>query len=317
MSMMGEQKGNYLKRMLCCSALFLSVFIFIGFVKTSSAAVTESAGAETCVTCHQDEQYKGSVHVNHTLPDLKGISSEKTCETCHGPGSLHAQAGGNKQDPDFATINGPTTNPKRLVDACLQCHSETHPFWKNSIHNRKGVTCNNCHNLHKVEAPGRDQGKLTKKETTTETCYQCHKDKKAHVARAAHMPIKEGKLTCTSCHNPHGTPYDKNLKTASPNQLCTSCHAEKRGPFLWEHAPVRENCLNCHDPHGSLHDKMILAKRPFILCQRCHVGGGHFSSEYDKAQIDQQSNRVINRACQNCHVNIHGSNHPSGKFLLR
>ena len=32
------------------------------------------------------------------------------------------------------------------------------------------------------------------------------------------------------------------LKEASVNDNCYKCHAEKRGPFLWEHPPVRENC---------------------------------------------------------------------------
>jgi predicted CXXCH cytochrome family protein len=44
---------------------------------------------------------------------------------------------------------------------------------------------------------------------------------------------------------------------------------EKRGPFLWEHAPVRESCLNCHSPHGSNHEKLLTTALP-MLCQECH-----------------------------------------------
>ena len=71
------------------------------------------------------------------------------------------------------------------------------------------------------------------------------------------IPMLEGKMSCSSCHNPHGSITPALLKEPSLNDTCFTCHAEKRGPFLWEHAPVVESCTNCHDPHGSNHDKML------------------------------------------------------------
>jgi DmsE family decaheme c-type cytochrome len=107
------------------------------------------------------------------------------------------------------------------------------------------------------------------------------------------------------------------LKTGnSVNEACTSCHTEKRGPFLWEHAVVRENCTTCHDPHGSNNDRMLVAKVP-MLCQRCHVGSGHPPTIYDATQVANGSNRVIGRGCVNCHSQIHGSNSPAGNAFLR
>ena len=70
------------------------------------------------------------------------------------------------------------------------------------------------------------------------------------------------------------------IKADWVNELCLQCHTEKRGPFLWEHAPVRENCLNCHNPHGSNHDKLLVAKQPY-LCQRCHMNTRHPGTFYD------------------------------------
>ena len=64
-------------------------------------------------------------------------------------------------------------------------------------------------------------------------------------------------MDCGSCHNPHGTVSDALIAANSINESCYSCHAEKRGPFLWEHAPVNENCLNCHVPHGSIRPNML------------------------------------------------------------
>jgi len=108
------------------------------------------------------------------------------------------------------------------------------------------------------------------------------------------------------------------------NQTCYSCHAEKRGPMLWEHAPVRENCVNCHQPHGSNHDKLLVAARPY-LCQQCHnLSVGHNSTFYRDGQTAEgallgggQSPRIIGRTCQNCHSQIHGSNHPAGARFQR
>ena len=72
----------------------------------------------------------------------------------------------------------------------------------------------------------------------------------------------------------------------------------------------------CHQPHGSHNDKMLTAKLP-MLCQRCHMNGGHNNSAYDRSQISNRTNRLANKSCVNCHSNIHGSNHPSGKFFVR
>ena len=88
------------------------------------------------------------------------------------------------------------------------------------------------------------------------------------------MPLPEGKLSCVDCHNPHGSTTDPLLKANSVNEVCYACHADKRGPFLFEHAPVRENCLNCHNPHGSNFESLLNAPRP-MLCQQCHATSAH------------------------------------------
>jgi DmsE family decaheme c-type cytochrome len=133
------------------------------------------------------------------------------------------------------------------------------------------------------------------------------------------MPVREGKMECSSCHNPHGSQNVKLLREGnSVTESCVSCHAEKRGPFLWEHAVVRENCVTCHDPHGSNNDRMLTAKVP-MLCQRCHIHSRHPATIYDSTAVNvSKSNRVVGRACLNCHSQVHGSNHPSaGKVFMR
>ena len=59
------------------------------------------------------------------------------------------------------------------------------------------------------------------KRPQTEVCATCHRLQVAKTERAvAHMPVREGKMSCSSCHNPHGSISNvKNLKTGtrSPN----------------------------------------------------------------------------------------------------
>jgi DmsE family decaheme c-type cytochrome len=128
---------------------------------------------------------------------------------------------------------------------------------------------------------------------------------------SSHMPVREGKLTCSSCHNPHGSVTEKLIREASVNENCYKCHAEKRGPMLWEHAPVREDCLNCHTPHGSNYENLLKTARP-RLCHDCH-SFAHGTSGFQ----GPTSTYVLGRGCGQCHSNIHGSNHPNGVFFLR
>jgi DmsE family decaheme c-type cytochrome len=125
------------------------------------------------------------------------------------------------------------------------------------------------------------------------------------------MPLREGKLVCTNCHNPHGSATEAMLIESSINANCYKCHAEKRGPFLFEHTPVRENCLNCHDAHGTMNEYLLKLSRP-RLCAECHTID-HGNSIAGGPQVVQ----AFGRACQNCHTKVHGTNSPSGALLQR
>ena len=133
-------------------------------------------------------------------------------------------------------------------------------------------------------------------------------------------------MGCESCHNPHDGSRPKMIKADWANELCLQCHTEKRGPFLYEHAPVREECTNCHDPHGSNHERLLIAKQPY-LCQRCHFSGHGLTADNASSleglpvappgATATRSSRNTERGCKQCHLNIHGSNSPSGAFFVR
>jgi DmsE family decaheme c-type cytochrome len=201
-------------------------------------------------------------------------------------------------------------DPSRRVEdnnaICLNCHERgARTYWNGSIHESRAVACTECHTIMKQVS----FKAALKTENEPATCFQCHKNKRAEIFRAAHMPIREGKITCTNCHNPHGTATEALLKENSVNDNCYKCHAEKRGPFLFEHAPVRENCLSCHDAHGSNNEYMLKVSRP-RLCAECH-GFGHGLTS------GQSAVQTIGRSCQNCHTEVHGTNSPSGALLHR
>ena len=204
-----------------------------------------------------------------------------------------------------------------MNQVCLTCHNRAdHAGWEGSKHEQRGLACGTCHSVHSFKSP---EHQLIKP-TQTAVCATCHRLQVTKTERAvAHMPVREGKLQCSSCHSPHGSISNvKSLKTGSSVvELCTTCHAEMRAPMLWEHAPVKENCATCHDPHGSSNDRMLVVRMP-MLCQRCHSPARHPSTIYDNNAITvSKSNRMFGRSCVNCHSNIHGSNHPSGQFFMR
>ena len=80
------------------------------------------------------------------------------------------------------------------------------------------------------------------------------------------------------------------LRENSVNENCYKCHAEKRGPFLWEHNPVRENCLNCHDAHGSTKQALLKVQAP-KLCGECHGFNHGGSNPLDRRPAASSSTR--------------------------
>lgn len=303
---------------LLAAAFILGCGFSLGWSQTPAptpAPKSTYVGSESCKDCHE-AQWTGFQRNVHGLAekDAKLVGDAVGCESCHGPGSAHVEAAGDRENPGFATLrNFATLPPREATQTCRNCHQGGEQMhWAHSEHDRNNVSCVQCHSIHSAKSHG--EAALLKKVDAGQLCMECHQDKQIAMARTAHMPLREGSMTCADCHNPHGSPTEHNLRAVSSNELCLKCHGDKRGPFLWEHAPVRENCVNCHDPHGSNSPQVLASKLPF-LCQRCHISTRHPSTLYDAP--DLASNRLFNRSCVNCHSQVHGSNHPSGKFFLR
>ena len=203
--------------------------------------------------------------------------------------------------------NDPSRRAEDNNAICLTCHERgDRTYWNGSVHESRALACTDCHTLMRQVSLKAN----LKTKTELETCFQCHKDRRAQIFRSSHMPIREGKIVCSNCHNPHGSATEALLRENSINDNCYKCHAEKRGPFLFEHAPVRENCLSCHDPHGTNNEYLLKVSRP-RLCAECH-GFGHGAVFSGPLAVES-----FGRSCQNCHTAVHGSNSPSGALLHR
>ena len=282
-------------------------------VATNPAAPqAKPVGEKTCIACHQLE----AEHFTHTLHALglhaasKADADIPVCEACHGAGSAHAQAPTQK-GLIIGYTKGSGTPVAVQTKTCLTCHAGgARDHWLGSIHQRNEISCSDCHNpMSKFSGDG-----LLARQSINDTCAQCHKDVRNQFDRRSHMPLPEGKMSCVDCHNPHGSITEPLLKTNTVNETCYQCHAEKRGPFLFEHAPVRENCLTCHTPHGSNQHASLTAPVPF-LCQQCHAQLGHPNELHTPASLANGAHpdeRLMGRACLTCHAQIHGSNAPAG-----
>jgi DmsE family decaheme c-type cytochrome len=309
-----------------CRVLPYVAFVFAlrallpGFVVAEGVTY---AGNELCTACHasQAEAFAGTAMGKIFMKRPRTEQEKLGCESCHGPGSRHVAAM-QSGEPVAGTIVSFRADAGESVAAqnaaCLQCHERgDQAYWRGSPHESRGLACTSCHTvMTRRPEPGQlitedSRTALGRRRATTEVCLTCHPDQRARMQLSSHMPVREGKLTCTSCHNPHGSVTTALLKDNSVNENCYRCHANKRGPFLWEHPPVRENCLTCHAAHGSNNPSLLTMKQP-RLCQSCHMESTHAANAYDAG-----SRFAFNQSCANCHPQVHGSNHPSGVRLQR
>jgi predicted CXXCH cytochrome family protein len=209
--------------LLGAAGLFFAVLVFL-FSCTGARqdlvvsppftiAGADYVGMETCGFCHEElvRDFKYTDHSRLTISLKEGFEIPG-CEACHGPGSLHVEAGGGLGE---AIIN-PEQNPS--------------------------------------------------------SCFQCHPTTKVLFSLQYHHPVREGRLTCISCHDPHGANIllPKGTFVGRVNETCFGCHREQARPYVFEHEALREGCTICHQPHGSINDKLLI-ERDSNLCIKCHA----------------------------------------------
>jgi DmsE family decaheme c-type cytochrome len=281
---------------------------------------------QTCLGCHGQDQHIVAFLKSSPMAlkgDQRTPMASGGCESCHGPAAAHvaSRMKGGDGEPGIV-FKGPNASPVAARnEVCQGCHEGGMLInWQGSQMERAGVACTDCHTVHASEDPVRV------KKTQAEVCFGCHAEQRADSFKYSHHPVREGLVVCSDCHNPMGSAGPHELKEFSVNETCYNCHADKRGPMLWEHQPVREDCTNCHTPHGSTQARLM--KEPMnFLCSSCHSAvsngsggafGGHAAVFGNlPAGIALSSALANQRQCLNCHSQVHGSNSPNGAYFLR
>lgn len=276
-------------------------------IAATLAAAGSARAEDDCAACHEAVVSSfGKTGHGKAWAGAKEYASAG-CASCHRGAVEHAASGGEKMPESLK-------KGAKAGEACLACHegSAKQAHWQGSAHERAGLSCASCHNPHdsRTGTPTAPRA-LPGASEVTKKCLECHGAVRASMNQRSGHPLKDGTMDCASCHDAHGTSGEKLLKKSSVNDLCYTCHQNMRGPFLWEHSPVREDCLTCHKAHGSNNPK-ILQARITQLCQSCHQQGRHQTLPGVPASV-----WVGNKACLNCHQQVHGSNHPSGPLFQR
>ncbi len=296
-------------------------------------------GTKTCLECHEDYA-KDRHNVHMRVASFEAPGHHIGCEGCHGPGSLHVDGGGDTTK--ILRFGKGGLEPEEVAGVCISCHkSGALMDWTGSAHAENDVSCLKCHKIHFNEGKN-----LLINTNEFELCGQCHQDIKAKGYLTSHHPVREGKMKCTDCHEPHGTSnmLPGMIKAEErKNDLCLRCHARYQGPFVFEHDPVVEDCTICHDPHGTVANNLLVQNEPF-LCLQCHEGHFHalrnsnpagtytyppgvvdpYTGSTPKRTVEAHSwQRAFMTKCTTCHQYVHGSDLPSqtvsgqGKALTR
>ena len=309
---MSQPRGRF-GPILVAAAVVLS-----GLLGSTRAEANSDAA---CTGCHQalsPAVIEGLKHSAHRPREPGKGPPSPGCVDCHGPGKAHLSApGAGEKGPERVFGHGPGAAPVDTQNAvCMQCHQgRDQQHWEGSSHQREGLICGDCHQIHKAVEPESNP------QAAVEACLGCHPRQRAEIHYASAHPLAEGSISCSDCHNPHGEPASGQAVPGLANDTCFRCHADKRGPFLWEHPPVSEDCSLCHRPHGSPHPALLVARTPW-LCQQCHLAQFHPSTAYSGTGLPGDTRpsgaqSLLAKNCMNCHAQVHGSNHPSGARQTR
>lgn len=307
-----------MRRTLLCVTLLM---LMAGFWSTDAASGQQQAtgqqnapthnppnpadfvGSETCETCHADETKKFAENPHSRLALMHG-GKGVTCESCHGPGREHVESGGDATK----IFQFSKATPKTVNKTCLTCHAGQHPNFEHTAHGEASMSCTSCHSVHAFKS---DTGLL--KVSQPKLCYGCHTDIKPAFAQPFHHRVDEGLMTCSDCHDPHGT-FQSTLQHPDTmlhsgtggDVVCVKCHSEVAGPFVYPHPPIQtEGCFGCHYPHGSPNPRLLTRNNVNTLCLQCHTASMNFTAP-GIPSFHNQANQY--QACTVCHSAIHGSN---------
>ncbi len=202
--------------------------------------------AASCNGCHSVSQYgnfTGTTAGYLQVPDT--AYHDVQCENCHGPGFDHVQNPDVVANQPLASIHVDfdTVTGTALVSSCSGCHTGVHsPFveqWKQSAHG---------------SGPGYAVA------AANASCAPCHEGRTAMAVKFGELDnyrektsTQTERIVCTVCHNPHGSPYEHQLRAPlsepTTDQLCVKCHS-RTGTPPWSVATPAPARLRGRSPPG-------------------------------------------------------------------
>jgi len=231
-----------------------------------------------CVFCHDayPQIPKGHEEVGATPVFTQPLPEGIDCQRCHGPGALHVETA-SKPGAKAAEIRAAIVNPKKLtgdreMEVCMQCHLET-------------STQNLPHDLRKFDrgpfsySPGQPLGdfRLTF-DRAGGMGERFEVAQGAYRMRESQCFLKsEGKLRCTTCHDPHDIPRGEQA-TAHYNQVCQTCHGSTAKAGAFEAMPASPphsaaaNCISCHMPKRRTDDAVYIVMTDHFIRARQPAG---------------------------------------------
>jgi DmsE family decaheme c-type cytochrome len=285
-------------RAFLAACLFLSTSLF-----AAQSPPAGYVGSDTCQTCHDDFARAFQKNPHHFI-ETRGKNGWKgmACESCHGPGAKHAET------TSASDIVNPAKGGAAKADQiCLKCHlnQPTQVGRIHSSHAKDQVACTSCHAIHK----GPQSLRPTRLASINEQCATCHRSIWAQFQKPYKHRLVEGAMSCTDCHNPHGTLLGASLRlVAGDERGCFRCHGDKRGPFTFEHPPMKtDGCIACHEPHGSANPRMLTRHEVRLVCLECHSNIGVRNTIGGVPPSFHNLNSARYQNCTICHVKIHGS----------
>ena len=268
-------------------SVLISTVVLISFLVLTASGEDVLAQAEKgmdCLRCHQDQA--GILETKHGAGADPGspVGRGEACAACHGINIQHESNPSQHKHP--VRFDKGAVPARQQTEACMSCHAGNRhlAFWETGRHGRNDVRCNDCHAVH-AKPPRGSTIAITRKDPSTnpfvnterqfeyETCITCHKQTPRPDQQAVIIHHLEGKVTCSSCHNPHGSISPGMIKHETVNVQCESCHAEKRGSVLFSIRLWRRTAFRARSAQ-LVHAKLLNEKVP-NLCQDCHDWSRH------------------------------------------
>ena len=278
--------------------LFLVFFASLALSLHRLAAEDNPRITEQCLDCHDElrESLVGTVHeINPEAPQPR-----VWCTGCHPGAEQHME------DPETQRPANPSSAGVLMsAQICSGCHTNSHQqnMQEWNVHAENDVNCGGCHKVHS----NANQRLLKKPEP--DLCIDCHPKTEGDFARSFRHPVFDGVMRCSECHLSLDKSHRQIEVRGGVGEVCYSCHNQFQGPFPFEHQATVEysteegGCLNCHEAHGSNVPRMLKQTYEpphFALCSQCHVVPKHQMNSF-------HGSTWSGRACNECHVDIHGS----------